>query len=562
MDGVGSGPGVAPGPPSVSAPEVGQIPPFQEVSFILMLDHLSSMSDGPASGAALGPVATSNPCFYPIQARTPIVDTFQDLVEKDLMRINKANKAASDLTRQEQEALQSLQNNASSVSKKFSMSTQFKVYAYFSLNPAGFLQAMAMKFTVEEINNSTTLLPGQILGYKVYDTCLNSLAILHPTLLFLARNGTEDVEVMCNLTDYKTEVIAVIGPSSIEEATVPTKLFSAFLIPQISYAVTADEFSDKTTYPSFLRTVPSDIKQVSGMVALMAYFQWNWIAAVASDDDYGTQALQQFSSSAIDSGICLAYEGIIPLNISDSAISTVIESILDGIVQAEVNVVLVFSSLPQSIALFQEVIGRNMTQVWIGSASWVLSESVLSLTGIERVGTVIGFFPEAQIVPGFDGFLRNAISQLYPPHSATQSMWASEGYQNIDLNPDAISAILHPLTALLAQSVYTAVYAVAYALDTLLNCNSVMCNKQESKIYPWKLLEVVKNVTFSIFNTSFNFDRNGNPNVGYYIVTHSFTGMGFINIGSYNGELDLNISLINWGTKDNQMPRNGVRGNC
>ncbi|XP_073511349.1 taste receptor type 1 member 3-like [Phyllobates terribilis] len=424
-----------------------------------------------------------------------------------------------------------------------------------SLNPTGFLQALAMKFALEEINNSTILLPGETLGYEVYDTCLNSIAILHPLLLFLARNGTEEVEVSCNLTEYKTRVLAVIGPSSTEIATFCMKTFSTFLIPQISYAVTSDIFSDKTIYPAFYRTVPSDQKQVYGMVTLMTFFKWNWIAAVASDDDYGETALRQFSSVGMASGICLAYEGLIPTYLSTSDTSTVIEEILDKIEQTDVKVVLVFASLTQSIALFKEVIVRNMTRVWIGSASWVLSQSILSLPGIERVGTVIGFVPSAHTVSGFEKFLRNIISQ-----KNTQNV--NDGFQDIALEPDKVPIILNPLTALNAHSVYTAVYAVAYALHKLLNCTSVKCNKQDSNIYAWKLLQEVKKVDFSIFNTSFKFDDSGNPNTGYDIVTHSTYVMGFSKIGSYNKEMELNSTLINWGTPMNVVPESQCSGNC
>ncbi|XP_077112476.1 taste receptor type 1 member 3-like [Ranitomeya variabilis] len=428
-----------------------------------------------------------------------------------------------------------------------------------SLNPTGFLQALAMKFALEEINNSTILLPGETLGYEVYDTCLNSIAILHPVLLFLARNGTEDVKVSCNLTEYKTRVLAVIGPSSTEIATVSMKIFSTFLIPQISYAVTTDAFSDKSVYPAFYRTVPSDQKQVYGMVALMTIFKWNWIAAVASDDDYGETALRQFSSFAMASGICLAYEGLIPTYLSTSDTSTAIEEILDKIVQADVEVVLVFASLTQSVALFKEVIARNMTRVWIGSASWVLSQSILSLPGIERIGTVIGFFPSSHTVSGFDMFLRNMISQTY-----TQNV--SDAFQSIALEPDKVPIILNPLTALHAHSVYTAVYAVAYALHKLLNCTSMKCNKQDSNIYAWKLLQEVKKVNFSIFNTSFKFDDNGNPSTGYDIVTHSMSVMGFSKIGSYNNAMELNSTLITWGTPMNvvscEINKNSRSGKC
>ncbi|XP_075696909.1 taste receptor type 1 member 3-like [Rhinoderma darwinii] len=423
-----------------------------------------------------------------------------------------------------------------------------------SLNPTGFLQALAMKFALEEINNSTTLLPGETLGYEVYDTCLNSLVILHPVLLFLARNGTEDVEVSCNLTEYKTRVLAVIGPSSTEVATVSMKMLSTFLIPQISYSVTADVFSDKSIYPAFYRTVPSDKKQVDGMVTLMTFFQWNWIAAVVSDDDYGETALQQFSSSGMASGICIAYEGLIPTYLSNSETSIIIEDILDRIEQTDVKVVLVFASLTQSVAFFNKVIERNMTRVWIGSASWVLSQTILSLPGIDRVGTVIGFLPSSRTVLGFDEFLRNMISQTYPQ--------VSNDYQYIALEPDKIPIILNPLTALHAHSVYTAVYAVAYALHKLLNCTSVKCNKQDANIYAWKLLKEVKEVNFSIFNSSFKFDSNGNPNTGYDIVTHSMSEMGFTKIGSYNTEMELNSTLINWGTSMNLIPESQCSGNC
>ncbi|XP_069802729.1 taste receptor type 1 member 3-like [Dendropsophus ebraccatus] len=424
-----------------------------------------------------------------------------------------------------------------------------------SLNPTGYLQAMAMKFALEEINNSTTLLPGETLGYEVYDTCLNSLAILHPALLFLAKNGTEDVDVRCDLTEYRTRVLAVIGPSSTEVATVSMKLFGTFLIPQISYSVTSDVFSDRSMYPAFYRTVPSDKKQINGMVTLMGFFKWNWIAAVGSMDDYGVTALRQFSSSGMDNGICIAYEGLIPTYLSASETSTTIEDILDEIEQADVKVVVVFASLTQSVAFFKEVIMRNMTRVWIGSSSWVLSQSILSLPGIECVGPVIGFFPSAQTVLGFDGFLRNIISQ-------TNQRQVNNGYPSFALEPDKIPIILNPLTALYAHSVYTAVYAVAYALHKLLNCTSMRCNKKDSNIYAWKLLNEVKKVEFSIFKTSFKFDSDGNPNTGFDIVTHSMTGMGFTKIGTYNQEMELNISLINWGTPMNVVPESQCSGNC
>ncbi|CAH2319956.1 taste receptor type 1 member 3-like [Pelobates cultripes] len=426
-----------------------------------------------------------------------------------------------------------------------------------------------MQFTIEEINNSTIILPGESVGYEMYDTCLSSIAVIHSVLMFLAQNGTNQVEMQCNLTEYKTRVMAVIGPSSTEVATSSMKILSTVLIPQVSYAVTSDVFSDKNIYPSFYRTVPSDSKQVDGMIALISYFRWNWIAVVGSDDDYGKSALQQFSSSAMSSGICISYKGLIPVYLSTSDTTTAIENILDEIEKADVNVVLVFASLTQSIAFFKEVIMRNMTQVWIASASWVLSQSILSMPGIERIGTVIGFFPSVQTIPGFDIFVKNTISKIYANQLSSQStststVGSNSDYQGLDFKVDQIPIILNPLTELNAQSVYTAVYAVAYALHNLLNCNSVKCNKKNATIYPWSLLKEVRKVNFSVFNTTFGFDVNGNPKTGYDIVIYNLsdTDTEFIKIGSYNNVMDLNSSLIYWGTPNNKVPESQCSGDC
>lgn len=90
-----------------------------------------------------------------------------------------------------------------------------------------------MKFAIDQINNSTSLLPGVTLGYDMSDTCSEPLVALQPTLLFLTQNGTTGIGVLCNYTDYQPRVTAVIGPRSSDLCLVTAKLFSSFLIPQV-----------------------------------------------------------------------------------------------------------------------------------------------------------------------------------------------------------------------------------------------------------------------------------------------------------------------------------------
>lgn len=91
-----------------------------------------------------------------------------------------------------------------------------------------------MKFTVDEINNSTSLLPGVQLGYEIYDSCFEPVVALQPSLLFLTQERSAAIDVLCNYTDYQPRVAAVIGPHTSDLCMATAKLFSFFLTPQVT----------------------------------------------------------------------------------------------------------------------------------------------------------------------------------------------------------------------------------------------------------------------------------------------------------------------------------------
>lgn len=88
------------------------------------------------------------------------------------------------------------------------------------------------------------------------------------------------------------------------------------------------------------------------MVRLMNRFQWNWVAVVGSEDEYGRQGQRQFSTLAAESSICVAYEGLIPIY-SDP--QPVVREMLDRITESKVGVVVVFSLSQPARAFFTEV---------------------------------------------------------------------------------------------------------------------------------------------------------------------------------------------------------------
>lgn len=109
-----------------------------------------------------------------------------------------------------------------------------------------------------------------------------------------------------------------------------------------------------------MRTTPTDKWQSLAMVQLLQEFGWNWVAVIGSDETYGQQGQQYVSQEAANGGICVAYEGLIP--VYEDPVPTIRE-ILDGIVQTKVNVVVVFATATASASFFQEVSWKHTTSL-------------------------------------------------------------------------------------------------------------------------------------------------------------------------------------------------------
>ncbi|NXD16893.1 TS1R1 protein, partial [Nothocercus nigrocapillus] len=90
-----------------------------------------------------------------------------------------------------------------------------------------------MQLTVEEIDNSSSLLPNVSLGYDVYDPC-SERANVHATPRALAPKGQRSVPVLPALRHHEPPAaVAVIGPHSTKLALTPAAILSVFLIPEV-----------------------------------------------------------------------------------------------------------------------------------------------------------------------------------------------------------------------------------------------------------------------------------------------------------------------------------------
>ncbi|XP_067863056.1 taste receptor type 1 member 1-like [Heptranchias perlo] len=448
-----------------------------------------------------------------------------------------------------------------------------------SFASAGYRHFQAMRFAVEEINNSSELLPNVTLGYLIFDNCASPINV-KAVFDFALGNSRWGAEECQGLVGCRPRVSAILGPWGSEAALAIASVLHLFHIPQISYGASNEKLSDKVLFPSFFRTIPSDRNQVEAMVLLIQRFGWNWISVIASDNQYGQDGKHRVIELASTRGICVAYQGII--HDHETTSEHAVSKMITHIGRSNPNVIVLFSDLISARTFFQAAVDGNIT-----GKTWILSESVSEegiiseIPNVKKTGTFLGISVKRGPMPGFGEFVAKAIAAQNPvidqDHStsarkaANSNISAQENCAQIctecrHFTSASLQTILGPSGWGISFNVYSAMYAVAHALHHLLQCDSGSCDK--SRIFlPSQLLESLKRVNFTLHNNLIYFDENGNPSMGYEVIVWDTENgsLPYKVIGSYTpspGRLTINQSLIKWNSAVGTVPTSNCSREC
>uniref|UniRef100_A0A8C9Z388 Extracellular calcium-sensing receptor-like n=1 Tax=Sander lucioperca TaxID=283035 RepID=A0A8C9Z388_SANLU len=408
-----------------------------------------------------------------------------------------------------------------------------------SLNFRGFQYSQAMLFAIEEINNSTELLPGISLGYKIYDVCGSIARGVRVTLALT--NGNEILSSLSAPCTRPAQVQAIMGETSSSPCMAIATVIGPFHIPMISHFATCACLSDKTKYPSFLRTIPSDYYQSRALAQLVKHFGWTWVGAIRTNDDYGNNGIAIFTETAQHLGICLEYS----VSFFRTDPPEKIQKIIYMIKASTSKVIVAFLSHMDMDVLIHELSNHNLTGYqWVGSESWIFDSQIAAMDINHILDGAIGLSIPKAHVSGMREFMLDFWETLF--NCKFKQSKSSPGNQRECTGHEDLTGVQNSFTDMslmpIFNNVYKGVYAVAHALHNILRCNKT-CNN--------KILQHIKNIQFKTKEgDEVYFDENGDPAAKYEIINWQPTEHGivdFVTVGLYDASLpaDKQLNLQN-----------------
>ncbi|KAM9318692.1 extracellular calcium-sensing receptor-like [Pholidichthys leucotaenia] len=443
-----------------------------------------------------------------------------------------------------------------------------------SLNLRDFQFAQAMLFAIEEINNSTKLLPGISLGYKIYDTCGSVARSVGVALPLVNGNEIDNVQLDANCT-RPAQVQVIIGETSSSPSMVIATVIGPFHVPLISHFATCACLSDKTKYPSFLRTIPSDYYQSRALAHLVKYFDWTWVGAIRTNNDYGNNGMAIFTEIAEELGICIEYS--VSFFRTDPPYK--IQTIINTIKSSTSRVIVAFLSHVDMDVLIHELSHHNLTGYqWVGSESWIFDSQTAALDKHHILDGAIGLsIPKAHV-----GGLREFMLDVKPLNSSDNEMFTefwealfsckfkkskspTEIQQECTGNEE-LSGVQSSFTDMslmpIFNNVYKGVYAVAHAVHAIFECNKTC--KNTSHLNSFMILEQIKKIHFKTKEgEEVYFNENGDPAAKYEIINWQPRENGlvvFVTVGLYDAsftsrkQLNLQNKTLIWAKNSTQVP--------
>ncbi|KAM5236323.1 vomeronasal type-2 receptor 26-like [Ctenodactylus gundi] len=413
------------------------------------------------------------------------------------------------------------------------------------VSPWGFRVAQGFVLAVEEINADGRLLPNLTLGFSVRNSGDLVRGALREALGFLSRTEEPVPNFACG---QGAPLAALVGDTRSALSLALARLLGLYRFPQVSYASTLPSLSDKTQFPSFLRTLASDLTSSHAVTQLVLYLRWSWVGILAQDDDFGQEAGALAARELDWAGVCVEFHLHVPSQEAPEKIGTIVGRMRGSSATA----VLVFLSNSNFQLVLQRLQDfRVQGQVWVSDGLLHTALALATPSTARVLHSSVGLLRRSSRAPDLPEFLAHlhpdrtpedpfllrfweaTFGCVWPPRKGVRARgaWLCSGNESLRGHE-------HPFQDVSKVDIaYSAVYSVAHALQALLSCDpgDRGCVDPQS-FQPWQLLHPLKKVHFQTPDgTEIMFDANGDLVTTFDIFQGRKTPEGlvhFVRIGT------------------------------
>lgn len=342
-------------------------------------------------------------------------------------------------------------------------------------------------------------------------------------------------------------VSAILGPASSSSSQTVAPVCNAFSVPQISYSSSNPSLSDKTLYPWFFRTCPSDALQGAAWVSILRKFKWEAVGVISTSDAYGSGASNVLSTVAPTFNISVLRSTQFSVGAQPSAVVANIRSLKDsGAKIIVIAAVFADARTVLRVALDEGMLGPNT------GYTWILSEAA-ALESLFKNGDE------------YDAKLKAAM----PGTLGTRPVYGSGTFWNTFLaewyrrNATLFVGAGQPITDGYAPYVIDGLFAFAYASDALIRNGTVPTGLN--------LFNALKNTRFTGVTGSVLFDKNLDRPSDYELLNcqpdtynGGTAGVFWRTVGLWNSatsEANYNdLTTIYWpnGAGNDNLPKDGL----
>lgn len=251
------------------------------------------------------------------------------------------------------------------------------------------------------------------------------------------------------------------------------------MFSQISHSATCECLSNRKEYPSFFRTIASDLYQSRALAQLVKHFGWTWVGAVNSDSDYGNSGMAIFLDAAQEEGVCVEYTEKF-----HRAEPEKLMKVVDVIRKSTARVIVGFLAHVEMNNLLEQLSLHNITgRQFIGVEAWITADSLVTPTSFSVLGGSLGFAVQKANISGLEDFLIKDFWETAFQCKHTKAAFCKENQDLIkfrDYDED-VAELRY------SSNIYKAVYAVAYSLHSILNCSERQGCDKAVEITPWQV---------------------------------------------------------------------------